>query len=115
MNVGARLSLLVAMLVILGACGLPSETGGSPSTTTVPLADSEEPAMAIISVTACRETDPWTMVETAFQGTVTAIEPEAAGTEGDTLQVELRRHLLVHDGLRNHLLDVGPELRRRGR
>ncbi|HLF44000.1 MAG TPA: hypothetical protein VJA46_10835 [Acidimicrobiia bacterium] len=87
MKFGARLSLLVAIPLILGACGLASETGGSPSTTIGPLADSEEPAMAIVSVSACRETDPWTMVETAFLGTVTAIEPEAAGTEGDTLQV----------------------------
>ena len=32
--------------------------------------------MAIVSVTACRQSDPWRMVETAFEGVVTAISPE---------------------------------------
>jgi hypothetical protein len=88
MKTGARVSLSVAILVILGACGDPATTGDSPTTsTTTPLAEPEEPRMEIISVTACKQADPWTMVETAFQGTVTAIEPAATDTEADTLQV----------------------------
>jgi len=88
MKAGAHLSLSLAILVILSACGVPAPTGDSPTTsTTTPLAEPEEPAMEIVSVTACKQADPWTMVETAFQGTVTAIEPAATGAEGDTMQV----------------------------
>ncbi|MDP9495221.1 MAG: DUF6174 domain-containing protein, partial [Actinomycetota bacterium] len=88
MKTGARILLSLAILLILGACGEPAPTSDSPTTsTTTPLAEPEEPAMEIISVTACKQTDPWTMVETAFKGTVTAIEPPATGIEGDTMQV----------------------------
>ncbi len=34
--------------------------------------------MEIVSVTACKQSDPWTMMETAFEGTVTAFDPEGA-------------------------------------
>ena len=76
MRMKARVSLLAALLIV-AACGAPLEAGDQPSTTTAsPLAAPEEPAMEIISATACKEADPWTMVETAFEGTVTAIEPQ---------------------------------------
>jgi hypothetical protein len=75
MKAGARLSLFLGIVAILGACGVPTETGDSLGpTTTTPPAEPEEPAMEIVSVTACKAANPWTMVETAFKATVTAIE-----------------------------------------
>ena len=73
MRNAARISVLGALLLVAG-CGVPIDAGNGTSTT-VPLAAPEDPVMEIISVTACKQSDPWTMVETAFEGTVTAIEP----------------------------------------
>jgi hypothetical protein len=88
MKARAHMSLSIAIFVILGACGVPAEPATSPTTSiTAPLAEPEEPGMEMVSVTACKQADPWTMVETAFEGTVTAIDPEAPGALGDTLQM----------------------------
>lgn len=76
MKTGTRLSLLLAILLILSACGVPSETGDSPGSTisTEPVAQPEESGVEIISATACKADDPWSMVETAFEGTVVSTE-----------------------------------------
>ena len=76
----ARVASLASVLLLLAGCATPVDSGDEPTVsttaTTTPLAPPEEPAVEIISVTACKQSDPWTMVETAFEGTVIAIEPQ---------------------------------------
>ncbi len=75
----ARVASVVLAVVLVAACGMPVDSEQDPTAsttgTTTPLDPPDEAAVEIVSATACKQSDPWTMVETAFEGTVTAIEP----------------------------------------
>jgi Family of unknown function (DUF6174) len=69
--------LAAGSLVLMAACAVPAEEVGGSVTSTTPgeAPTTTTPAMEIVSATACKADDPWSMVETAFEGTVVAIEP----------------------------------------